>query len=301
MALNDRTSRMRGCLLGLAVGDAVGTTAEFRPRGTFPQITDLVGGGPFELEAGQWTDDTSMALCLAESLCECEAFDPRDQMERYCRWWREGHLSVIGRCFDIGMTVSAALLKFEKTGEPFSGSTNPGTAGNGSIMRLAPIPIYYADDFSLTVKWARESSRTTHGAAECLDACQAMAALIHHLLGGLPKDEALTRIQGEEIESPRVRTIIDGSYRSKSENEIWGSGYVLHTLEAALWGFHRTDNFRDAILATVNLGDDADTTGAVCGQIAGACYGAEGIPSDWLQKLAMRDTIESFVYALAKR
>lgn len=261
----------------------------------------MVGGGPFDLGPGQWTDDTSMALCLAESLGECEGFDARDQMERYCRWWRDGHLSVIGRCFDIGMTVSAALVKFEKTGDPFSGSTSPGTAGNGSIMRLAPIPMYYADDLALTIKWARESSRTTHGAAECLDACKIMAVLMHYLLSGISKDESLALVKAEQVESPRVRTIIEGSYREKTENEIGASGYVLHTLEAALWAFHRTNSFRDAVLAAVNLGDDADTTGAVCGQIAGAFYGAEGIPAGWLDKLEMRDTIDSFAFTLTKR
>src|SRR5690348_11419095 len=100
--------RYRGALVGLAVGDAVGTTLEFATPGTFEPITDMVGGGPFELLPGQWTDDTSMALCLAESLLHCGGHDPRDQMQRYVRWWREGHLSSTGRCFDIGRTVASA-------------------------------------------------------------------------------------------------------------------------------------------------------------------------------------------------
>ena len=123
-------------MIGLAVGDAVGTTVEFKAPGTFAPVSDMVGGGPFGLRPGQWTDDTSMALCLAESLIECGGFDARDQMERYVRWWREGHLSSTGKCFDIGNTTRAALSRFEKTGDPFAGSTEPNVAGNGSLMRL---------------------------------------------------------------------------------------------------------------------------------------------------------------------
>src|SRR4051812_24966874 len=177
---NSLTSRAHGCLLGLAAGDAVGTTVEFQLRGSFPPVTDLTGGGPFRLKAGEWTDDTSMALCLAESLAEKRGFDAHDQMTRYCRWWREGYWSANGRCFDIGITVSAALRRFEATGEPFAGSTAPETAGNGSIMRLAPIPIHAYADLARTIELSRESSRTTHGAAECLDACEVLGTLLHH-------------------------------------------------------------------------------------------------------------------------
>ena len=131
-------ARYRGILLGLAAGDALGTTLEFRRPGTFAPIADIVGGGPFNLPAGAWTDDTSMALCLAESLIERRGFDPVDQLERYVRWYRLGHLSSTGNCFDIGNTVRAALNRFERTREPYCGSTDPMAAGNGSIMRLAP-------------------------------------------------------------------------------------------------------------------------------------------------------------------
>ena len=130
--------RYRGALLGLAAGDALGTTLEFRAPWTFQPLTDMVGGGPFQLAPGQWTDDTSMALCLAESLVECQGFDPTDQMRRYLRWYREGYLSSTGTCFDIGLTTRAALRRFEQSGEPFAGETSPHAAGNGSLVRLAP-------------------------------------------------------------------------------------------------------------------------------------------------------------------
>jgi len=131
--------RYRGAMLGLAVGDALGTTLEFSPPGSFTPIDDIIGGGPFRLAPGAWTDDTSMALCLAESLSECGGFDAADQMRRYVRWYREGHMSSTGGCFDIGNTTRAALQRFEDTGDPWCGSKDPRTAGNGSIMRLAPV------------------------------------------------------------------------------------------------------------------------------------------------------------------
>src|SRR5438093_564143 len=184
--------RYRGCLLGLAVGDAVGTTLEFRSPGSFAPIDDMVGGGPFGLEPGQWTDDTSMALCLAECLLEHRVFDPADQLRRYVRWWREGHWRSTGRCFDIGNTVRAALARFERTGEPRSGSSDPRSAGNGSIMRLAPVPMFFASDLGKAIEMAAESSRTTHGAAAAIDACRYLAALIVGSLRGATKEELLS-------------------------------------------------------------------------------------------------------------
>lgn len=136
--------RCRGALLGLACGDALGTTLEFAPPGSFTPIDDLVGGGPFDLQPGEWTDDTSMALCLAESLLERRGLDPVDQLERYLRWWRGGHLSSTGRCFDIGNQTRRALATFERTRSPQPADPDPELAGNGSIMRLAPVPIAYA-------------------------------------------------------------------------------------------------------------------------------------------------------------
>ena len=280
----------------MAAGDAVGTTVEFKTRGSFDPVTDMAGGGPFGLKPGQWTDDTSMALCLAESLIEKQGFDARDQMERYVRWYRDGHLSSTGHCFDIGNATSSALHRFERTGEPLSGSTDPHSAGNGSLMRLAPIPMFYYPNAEQAVFNASDSSRTTHGADECLDACSLYAYMLFKALDGTPKEAILfgaENIKLMEGMSPKIQAIAAGEYRDKTEDEIRGSGYVVGSLEAALWCFHKTDAFRDAILNAVNLGDDADTTAAVCGQIAGAYYGESGIPPEWLGRLAMVDLIRS--------
>src|SRR6202011_1134225 len=161
--------RYRGALLGLAVGDALGTTLEFKAPGTFKPIADMIGGGPFGLQPGEWTDDTSMALCLAESLTEKRSFDPADQMDRYCHWWQEGYLSSTGTCFDIGVTVSRALASYHSR-NPFAGSVDPNTAGNGSLMRLAPVPLAFRANIERAIHNAAESSRTTHGAPTALDA-----------------------------------------------------------------------------------------------------------------------------------
>jgi ADP-ribosyl-[dinitrogen reductase] hydrolase len=132
----DTADRFHGCLLGLAVGDAVGTTLEFKPPGSFTPINDMVGGGPFRLKPGDWTDDTSIALCLATSLVEKNGFDPKDQMDRYCRWWKEGYLSSNGTCFGIGNTVSAALRRYGQTGDPIAGSTNSRSAATARLCGL---------------------------------------------------------------------------------------------------------------------------------------------------------------------
>jgi ADP-ribosyl-[dinitrogen reductase] hydrolase len=295
-AAESRSDRFRGCLLGLAVGDAVGTTVEFAARGSFVPLQDMVGGGPFDLPPGAWTDDTSLALCLAISLIDRQGFDARDQMDRYLRWYHEGYLSSTGRCFDIGNATRAALSRYEQTGDPFSGSDDPRSAGNGSIMRLAPVVMFFATDLQAAIASAAESSRTTHAAAECLDACRLLAAILLAALEGADKEMVLfgagAKLAGTPL-STKLQSVAEGAYRHKSAGEIRGSGYVVESLEAALWCFWHTDNFRTAILAAANLGDDADTTAAVCGQIAGAFYGESGIPGHWRKRLVMAQEIRT--------
>lgn len=287
----DPGDRFRGCLAGLAVGDALGTAVEFKPRGTFPPLTDMLGGGFFRLAPGQWTDDTSMALCLGTSLLECNGFDPGDQMRRYLRWVQQGYLSSTGRFVDVGLTVASALARFEQTGDPFSGPTEDDTAGNGCIMRLAPVPLFYHPDREAIWRYAAESARTTHGAAECLDACRLFGDILHRALAGQSKQDVLFGAPFRPVESPRLRAIAEGSFAAKDESQVVGSGYVVHSLEAALWCFMAEDGFDAVVLRAANLGDDADTTAAIAGQLAGAFYGASGIRTSWLEKLALGDVI----------
>jgi ADP-ribosylglycohydrolase len=301
--------RCRGSLLGLAVGDALGTTLEFEAPGTFLPIEDMVGGGPFHLKIGEWTDDTSMALCLAASLVECKGFDELDQVRRYIRWRDQGYMASNGRCFDIGGTVSSSLRQFERSGDPFAGSTDPHTAGNGSIMRLAPVPLFFARNPAEAIEKSGESSRTTHGAAAAIDACRYLGALIVGALEGQSKELLLfphySPIPGYwqmHPLMPAIDVVAAGSFKRRNPPEIRGTGYVVASLEAALWAFFHSDTFRDGALLAVNLGDDADTTGAVYGQLAGAFYGEQHIPQQWRMRLAQRQLIESLadqLYQLA--
>ena len=294
----DMKSRYEGCLLGLAAGDALGTTVEFKAPGTFAPMTDIVGGGPFQLKRGAWTDDTSMALCLAESLIECRGFDACDQMERYIRWWRKGHLSSTGFCFDIGGTTAQALQTFIRTEDPFSGPTSARAAGNGSLMRLAAAPLFFAADPEKAVRMSAESSRTTHGAVTCLDACRYYGGLIVGAVNGVSKEELLAprytpvaHLWDREPLCAEVDEVAAGSFKHKEPPAIVGSGYVVRALEAALWAFSRSTSFRDGCLLAANLGYDADTTAAIYGQLAGAFYGVESIPESWRECLAKAELI----------
>jgi ADP-ribosylglycohydrolase len=294
----DLSARARGTLLGLAAGDALGTTLEFTQPGSFTPISGIVGGGPFNLRPGQWTDDTSMALCLASSLVERRAFDPRDQIERYVRWWRDGYLSSTGRCFDIGTTTRAALQRFLESGDPYAGSASPQAAGNGSLMRLAPVAIAYAAHPELAIARAADSSRVTHAAPAAVDACRYFAGLLVGALRGEPKERLVSPhyspvagLWEREPLDPAVRAVAGGSFKLRQPPEIRGSGYVVASLEAALWAFYSCESFHEGCLLAVNLGDDADTTGAVFGQIAGAFYGEGGIPAEWRGVLAEHDLI----------
>lgn len=291
-------NRYQGCLVGLAVGDALGTTLEFKSPGSFTPITDMVGGGPFGLKPGQWTDDTSMALCLADSLTVCQGFDPSDQMQRYLRWYKHGLWSSTGFCFDIGNTTLHALNKFERTGEPYSGSIDPHSAGNGSLMRLAPVAMVFAGDPEKLDEYAALSSRTTHAAPTAIDACRYSAALIVGALKGIDKESLLAKdfslVPGHWERNPlhlEIAEIAAGSFKQRNPPQIKGSGFVVRSLEAALWAFYTTSDFRSGCLTAANLGDDADTTAAIYGQLAGAYYGLEGIPAAWVEKVSLLQEI----------
>jgi ADP-ribosylglycohydrolase/protein-tyrosine phosphatase len=297
--------RFRGALLGLAVGDAIGTTLEFRPPGSFTEIDDMVGRGPFNLVAGEWTDDTSMALCLAESLIEKREFDPIDQLERYTQWAKHGHLSSNGRVFDIGNTVRAALTKFAKTHRPYCGSSDTFSAGNGSLMRLAPVPLFFLRSPLEAIERSGDSSRTTHGAQTAIDACRYSGGLIVGAALGVTKEELLSDrfspvkdYWSENRLAIEIDEIAVGSFRRLKPPEIKGDGYVVKSLEAALWAFHSSDSFREGCLLAVNLGNDADTTGAIFGQLAGAFYGEDEIPEEWRRKLTQAGLITSFADSL---
>jgi ADP-ribosyl-[dinitrogen reductase] hydrolase len=307
----DFRDRQRGALLGLAIGDALGAAVEFKPAGSFPEVTGYRGGGPHGLEPGEWTDDTSMALALADSIGDV-GWDLDDQAKRYVDWWRSGVYSVNGRVFDVGITTQISLQRYCETGDAFnSGDPSSRASGNGSIMRLAPVPVAYVrlipDQINLLVERLVESSRPTHRSEQCLSACAYMGTVICGLLHGLTREEVLDsgwppirEVQQVFPLHPEIREIAQGSFRTKRPPEIRGSGYVVESLEAALWAFHNADSFEEAVLRAVNLGDDADTTGAVCGQVAGAYFGESQIPQELRTGLAGRDQIEPILDRLIR-
>lgn len=277
--------RFTGCLIGLACGDAIGGPAEFYRRGRFTPITGMQGGGKFKLQAGEWTDDTAMSLCLAESLVECQGMNVLDQMQRYWRWADEGYHSTRSTAFGVGKTVAEALCSFHRTGNPLAGPTRPRSSGNGSIMRLAPVAMYFHGRPEILLDAAELSSRTTHGSEECVAACRFMAAILHRCLEGVSTKEETLSWASTLILPKELSRLADQRFRHADISEIQGTGYVVDSLEAALWCFWHTETYEEAVLQAANLGDDTDTTAAVCGQIAGAYYGISTIPLPWLASL----------------
>lgn len=305
------TQQAKGAFLGLAIGDALGTTLEFKAKDSYTPLTDMVGGGPFQLKAGEWTDDTSMALCLADSLLAFGEHNAADQMDRYIQWRDNGLNSVTGLCFDIGNTVNQALYQYQNTGNPNAGSRNPNSAGNGSLMRLIPVSLMFSPlkgaSLSKLLDKVAASSITTHAAQTAVEGCQVMAYLLHTIfsqpdISKLALFDQLNKVnQLKEFKqiSPEISNIVNGEWLTKSRDDIRGTGYVVQSLEAALWCFVNSDGFEKGALLAANLGDDADTTAAIYGQLAGAFYGIERLPQHWLDKLAWRSHIEQKAELLA--
>lgn len=246
--LKERQDRRLGAFLGLAVGDALGAQVEGLPKGTFPEVREMKGGGPHRLPPGFWTDDTSQALCLAESLLQ-RGFDPKDQMDRYLRWYREGYRSATGVCFGLGHTTRRALERYAATGDPYAG--DEAGAGNGPLMRLAPLVLAYENHPDL-LSLARRAARTTHGAREALEATEVLAWLLREALRGAPKEAllALEPFRGADLH-PALRRVVEGGFWEAPEE---GPGYAPGTLAAALWAFARGRDFEEGMRLAVNLG-----------------------------------------------
>lgn len=288
--------RAVGTLVGLAVGDALGATLENSKRDAAPPVSDIVGGGPFDLRPGEWTDDTAMALCLADSILHNEGLDQDDLLRRFRRWLRYGDNSCTGSCVGVGNTTFEAIRRFEKTENPISDLTDPEFAGNGSLMRLAPVAMYWHREREDALKAARDQSVTTHGTPAAVEACAYFADVLLDAIEAQPKAQVLR--PREWPADKDVDAIARGSWIGKQRSDIQSSGYVIHTLEAALWSVSQTENFRDAVVLAANLGGDADTVAAVTGQLAGAVWGVSDIPKAWIHRLAWQQRIRQLAAAL---
>lgn len=288
--------RCVGALVGLAVGDAIGATLEGSKRDAGPPLTDMVGGGQFELRPGEWTDDTALALCLADSLLTNGGLDQDDLMRRFSRWLRHGDNSCTGSCVGVGNTTFESIRRFEKTENPISDLTDDEFAGNGSLMRLAPVAIFWHRERAEAVKAARDQSVTTHGTPAAVEACAYFADVLLDAIAGLPKDQVLRPRQWPADKN--VDAVARGSWIGKPRSDIKSSGYVVHSLEAALWSVAQSDNFHDCVLLAANLGDDADTVAAIAGQLAGGLWGVSDIPKAWIQRLAWQQRIRKLGAAL---
>ena len=297
-------SRARGALVGLAVGDAVGTTNEFKWAGTFEPITDMVGGGPFLLKPGQWTDDTSMALCIADSLLAQGRYDSFDVMDRYQRWYKEGYRSSTGTCFDIGNQVTRSLWDFREQQRVPTSAERTTSAGNGAIMRLAPVVIvgFESRDPREVVATARLSARETHFSVEAETATEVFAALlVGALLGWSPEQlmDVSWASTGAAFDEMAARVISpDPQVRASWEAET--SGYIVNGLRLAVHGLLDFPSFKDATLAIANMGGDSDTNAAIYGQLGGAFYGVEAIPASWRTTLYQGEEIDQLARDLVE-
>jgi len=305
----DKLNRFKGSLLGLAICDALGTTLEFTTYeyAQNNKVVDMIGGGPFNLKPGYWTDDMSMALCIADSLIEKGEFDAKDMMYKFIKWYESGYNSSTGYCFDIGNATVKALKYFRKNGTFIK---DDDAAGNGAIMRMAPIPMVFCNDPIKCHDYCKINAKVTHPSLQAIGCSVYMGWIIAELLNGKKKEDVLEGPDSQEwayfqtdseMQHPLVLGIANQDYKGKQpgvSGGIVGSGYVISCLESALWAFMTTDNFKDGALKAVNLGNDADTTGAVYGQIAGAYYGLEGIPDEWIENVYDSERIQDIAEKL---
>jgi len=290
---DSKINKITGSLIGLAIGDAMGAPYEFMTRG-YDIKSNYAEGGIHNVSLGEWTDDTSMALCLSQSLIDKNGFNAKDQMDKYLSWYEDGYFCTRPKCFDIGNTVVRALGLYKKSNEPYSGIEGDDNSGNGSLMRLAPIALRYHNSLEL-IEFASKSSQTTHKSELAIDSCIFYAQLIAGAINGLSKDILLS---SEFINKKSLRRevvhVVEGSYKRKTVFKP--TGYVIDTLETALMAFYKFDNFEDGLLHVIALGEDTDTVGAVYGQLAGAYYGYDAINEKYKSQLQMHDKI----YNIAK-
>ncbi|HEY5751207.1 MAG TPA: ADP-ribosylglycohydrolase family protein [Chryseolinea sp.] len=295
---------IKSCFLGLAIGDALGVPVEFRSRSYFKAqpVTDMLGYGTWNQPPGTWSDDSSLTFCLAESLVQ--GYDLQDIGKKFVAWYSEGYWGAHHKLFDIGGATRASLSRI-KDGEDarFSGELDEESNGNGSLMRMAPAPLYFCNEpDEVLFQRIQEISSITHGHFRSVLSCVIFSKVMIELLKGVEKSKALQNASAfirdlsfknkfNANEMKNFDRILSGRIQRVEVDQIHSSGYVLNTLEAALWCFLRTDSYRDAVLKAVNLGEDTDTTACVTGALAGLYYGEQSLPEAWRKRLAREQDI----------
>lgn len=292
--MSSHINRLKGTFYGLIVGDALGGPLEFKDRDTHPLLTEMVENNNFDLPPGSWSDDTSMMLCIAESLIITGRGeqDRVDQLNLFTEWWRNGYNSVNGECFDIGGTVKTALRRFKFYKEPVALTDDEMFQGNGSLMRLAPVPMMFWQDVDRAGAESALSSETTHANSLCKDICKLFGKMVARAIQGVNKEEILATDRTSTEYDALLVPILEQAYRRKRRDEIQSSGWALHAIESVLWAFATTETFEDGLVLVINLAGDADTNGAIYGMLAGAYYGYDAIPSRWLNALQRPDMID---------
>ncbi len=292
-------NRYSGCLLGLACGDYLGAPVEFKPRRE--QVVDFFEGDRVKVIpqtdssqkraiAGHYTDDTSMALCLATSLLENE-FDLEDQLEKYRKWLLEGYCTPFGdSAYGVGQKTLRILLN-ENHSMPVRHFEDKQAGGNGALMRTAPVALRYYKDPKLK-EYSLHSAILTHNHEEAAWSCFAKNALISYMLQGYEKEALQAQYQKDHPDTPAsILELVTADYHRGEEVPLPNSGYCVDTLRIALHSFFATDSFEDAINEAIFFGGDTDTQACVTGALAGAYYGHEGIPLEWREALLNREFI----------
>jgi ADP-ribosyl-[dinitrogen reductase] hydrolase len=296
-------SKILAGLMGVCVGDALGVPVEFTSRGERMKnpVTGMIGYGSYNQPPGTWSDDSSLTLCLADSLCG--GYDVNAIAQSFCRWYEEAFWTARGEVFDIGHTTGIAIWNLQQGVSPIeAGVKDERSNGNGSLMRILPLAYYHKTlDLDSLIQRVHEVSCITHAHVRSQIACGIYISIAVGLLEGLAPQSAY--IQGLERvrqiyaepkynpEAKHFQTILSGEIDTLPINAIQSSGYVIHTLEAALWCFLTSSSYADAVIKAVNLGEDTDTVAAVTGGLAGIYYGIENIPAEWIDLIARKDDI----------
>ena len=291
----------KGAFYGNLIGDALGAPVEFMPRDSFPPVTGMLPCDTWGLPIGSFTDDGSMMLCLAASIANAKGNqDPANVLAHYIAWYLEGYMSVNDKCFDIGRTTRQALEDYAAEGILEARTNDEFQAGNGSVMRLAPIPaVFYNRPLSEIWAEGAASSKTTHTSPAAVWGCGFWATLTALAIQGKSKADMIAWIRDIPYNpSPMIhmypiawKTVLDCRFLTKTRDEVRASGFVVESCEAALWAFFQTNTFAEGACLVVNLGKDTDTVGAIYGILAGAYYGYDGIPKEWLAVLQKPDMV----------